>query len=146
MSKFKVGDEIVRAKEFAPHAPEGYASKVINGYRYIDKDGGKFHILDSQWELAKPKWTIYNNTLPWSDLSDKQKGKMLLAAHNGTKFCGFGLDGIPVFNLPNEVYKANPVKPDSAMAELFWDDWQDCECSLQKAIDYMIFIGWAKKC
>ena len=33
-----------------------------------------------------PKWTIYNNTFKWSDLSDKKKGKILLAFHNNIKF------------------------------------------------------------
>jgi hypothetical protein len=53
MRKFKEGDEIVRTANFWGHAPEGWASKVTNGNKYIDKHGDLMQILDCDWELAE---------------------------------------------------------------------------------------------
>ena len=105
-------------------------------------------VYDADVKLAKPKWSIYNNDLPWEKLSNKQKGKMLLAAHSGVKFKNF-THHQPTFNTDIHVYvaiKPEPVNPEPTMAELFLIDWQDCEFSLQKAIDCMIAIGWNKPC
>jgi hypothetical protein len=53
MRKFKEGDEIVRTANFWWHAPEGWASKVANGNKYIDKHGDLMQIVNSDWELAE---------------------------------------------------------------------------------------------
>jgi hypothetical protein len=161
MSEFKVGDEVIIIRKTS-----GYLGKLKVGDSakidcfFFDNAGQKisarmtfdsnsiscYHNLENI-KLAKPKWSIYNNGLPWEKLSDKQKGKLLVADNNGIMFRGFSTSGRPKFNLYNEVYTAikdEPVKP--TMAELFLIDWQDCEFSLQKAIDCMIAIGWNKPC
>jgi hypothetical protein len=148
MNEFKVGDEIVRASDFGRHAPEGYTCKVVGGHMYTDKDGELGLIYDWQWELAKPKWTIYNNTLPWSELSDKQKGKMLLAQNNKLKFESFTSSGPTMPFSKGWVYvveKPEPVKPEPTMAELFKKDWYDCLRVDGKYEQQMIAKGWVKK-
>ena len=101
-------------------------------------------------QLLKPKWTIYNNTLPWSDLSDKQKGKMLLAAHGGMmiRIGDSGSLRNPGFNNNYAIYKAiksEPVKPEPTMAELFKGDWYDCLANGGNKYEQMIAKGWVKK-
>tara|TARA_R110000851_G_C12790090_1_gene536285 strand:+ start:60 stop:524 length:465 start_codon:yes stop_codon:yes gene_type:complete len=94
-------------------------------------------------QLLKHEWTIYNNTLPWSDLSDKQKGKMLLAAHNGRSFGGTDK---PTFNNQHYPYQAKAVKPEPTMAELFALDIKDSSGFLTKHdITDLIAKGWVKK-
>ena len=97
-------------------------------------------------ELVKPKWTIYNNEKAWQDLSDKQKGKLLLAAHAKMLFYGFGIE-LPSFKYSNVVYKVEELtKPEKkkslGMGELFTIDWFDGG----QNSDYMIAKGWAKSC
>jgi hypothetical protein len=102
-------------------------------------------------EDIKPKWTIYNNTLPWSQLSDKQKCKMLLGDHKGIKFT---IDNVAFtrvgFTGGSSVYKAikpEPVKPEPTMAELFMADLSECNTGLLKHIpEPMIAKGWTKPC
>jgi hypothetical protein len=149
MRKFKVGDEIFRARGKASWAPIGYKTLVLEDYKYLCKNGEFTPINDSQWELVKPKWTIYNNTQPWSELSDKQKGKMLLGRHTGLAFTT--IDGLGFKNVAFDggycVYKAikpEPVKPEPTMAELFLIDWQDCLCVGGKQEQNMIAKGWVK--
>ncbi len=61
-------------------------------------------------EDIKPKWTIYNNDKAWQDLSDKQKGKMLLAGHNGITISMRNLIFFkPAFDDASAIYKA--IKP-----------------------------------
>ena len=62
MSKFKVGDEIVRVECNAEYAPIGYKTTVLEGDRYKDKDSSHtLPIVNSYWELAedtsKPVYT-----------------------------------------------------------------------------------------
>ena len=91
--------------------------------------------------LLKPKWTIYNNELKWSALSDKQKGKMLLATHSGVLFGGTKK---PIFNNSNHPYKA--VKPKPTMAELFLADWLSTSgVSGCGRSEQMITKGWVNK-
>jgi hypothetical protein len=104
-------------------------------------------INDEDVKLVVPKWSIYNNDLPWKKLSNKQKGKMLLAAHEKVPFCGCGNE-LPIFNLDSQVYvaiKPEPVKP--TMAELFVSDWteQDSFYKINVA-NHMITKGWTKPC
>jgi hypothetical protein len=151
MRKFKVGDEIFRVRVGTSWAHIGYKATVLEDYQYLCKDGEYTPIHDGHWELAKPKWTIYNNTLPWSDLSDKQKGKMLLGDHEGIKFTIDNVAFIRVgFVGENSVYKAQyiePVKPEPTMAELFMADLSECNTGLLKHIpEPMIAKGWTKSC
>ena len=95
--------------------------------------------------MKDSKWTIYNNTLTWEQLSDKKKGKFLLAAHSGVNIGGRGFRYLvnPVqFVDPTRAYfaiKPTPVKPTLTMTRLFEHDWYDCLCA-----DQMIAKGWKK--
>ena len=155
MSKFKVGDEIVRVNTKASWAHIGYTATVLEGHQYLGKDFCVKRIFDHQWELvqevAKPKWSIYNNTQPWSQLSDKQKGKLLLAGNEGVEMT---LDGDIVndaaFKCKKGVYKAikpEPVKPEPTMAELLTKDILGCSGFLRPHdVDDLIAKGWTKPC
>ena len=105
-----------------------------------------FHNLNNV-ELVKPKWTIYNNTLTWLYLSDKQKGKFLLANHDGVEIIGLECISIPkpvVFNCDIIAYQA--VKPKPTMAELFAVDLNNCNAGIEiKVSEQMTVKGWAKK-
>jgi hypothetical protein len=98
------------------------------------------------------KWSIYNNTLPWSELSDKQKGELLLAAHSNLTISvgNIGLIFKPAFDDRNMVYqvkKPEPIKPEPTMAELFNSDSVDFD--FRRSTDfpeYMISKGWTKTC
>jgi hypothetical protein len=101
------------------------------------------------------KWSIYNNTLPWSELSDKQKGKLLLANINDVAICmvAKSLRGDETFinNVEIDkgdvcVYRAQPkpVKPEPTMEELFHSDFYDLKAG-SVAIQ-MIAKGWTKPC
>jgi hypothetical protein len=96
------------------------------------------------------KWTIYNNTLPWSELSDKQKGKMLLAAHSGVLFKmhsnGQILDSVRFITNETIYQGVEPAKPKLTMAELFKADWFECLISGRgEQHEKMISKGWVKK-
>jgi hypothetical protein len=134
MSKFKVGDEVRIIKDTA-----GYVGKlrigdiaIISEFNNTNRSAimntetglcSCFHDLENI-ELVKPKWTIYNNTLPWKELSDKQKGKMLLANYNKIKF-------------------KSPSEP--TMSELFKTDWYECLSSGPgEQHEKMILKGWGK--
>jgi hypothetical protein len=108
--------------------------------------------------MNNTKWTIYNNTLPWSDLIDKQKGKMLLAKLNGIALCivvkslqggDTFINNIGIIHSSGQcVYRAQlkPVKPESTMAELFKADWFECLISGRgEQHEKMIAKGWVKK-
>jgi hypothetical protein len=119
----------------------------------------QFKIGDgTHWEVLKPKWSIYNNTLPWSQLSDKQKGKLLLAKLNDITLCvvvkslsgdeNF-INNIEIINNCGEcIYRAQPkpVNTEPTMEELFLIDWQDCLCVGGKQEQNMIAKGWTKPC
>ncbi|MFT6988204.1 MAG: hypothetical protein ACJASL_000164 [Paraglaciecola sp.] len=163
MSKFKVGDE---AKVIGTNSMLNSEIKIgdirvvtnicLNGVELDSIGGGWIHDYDV--ELVKPKWTIYNNTLPWSDLSDKQKGKMLLAQLEGVSIrlvaksmCGEDcfIHCEEIDTIETVVYRAKPapVKPEPTMAELFIDDWKECSSSSSEAFaGKMIAKGWVKKC
>jgi hypothetical protein len=149
MSKFKVGDEVRIIKDTA-----GYVGKlrigdiaIISEFNNTNRSAimntetglcSCFHDLENI-ELVKPKWTIYNNTLPWKELSDKQKGKMLLAAHDGKSFGTHKA----VFKNPDHSYQAVKSKP--TMEELFLADWKECcPFSVETFADKIIAKGWAK--
>jgi hypothetical protein len=110
----------------------------------------EFKVGDGKnWKTINPKWTIYNNTLPWSELSDKQKGKMLLARHCENLFTSNHTDiaCYPKFSGLETTYQAvEPVKPEPTMAELFEIDWKSIpQCDGWEEINSMIAKGWVKK-
>jgi hypothetical protein len=159
MNEFKVGDEVKVVEITLAYAGNLKVCDTaiikkfqINQNRFVmlvgdDSNECCWHDVNNI-ELVKPKWSIYNNTLPWSELSDKQKGKLLLAAHSKIQFFDCGYES-PIFNLDNQVYKAQeaePVKPEPTMAELFLIDWQECLCVGGKQEKKMIAKGWTKTC
>jgi hypothetical protein len=122
----------------------GFKAVVLDGNMYLDALGEVNEIIDDYWELATPKWTIYNNTLPWSDLSDKQKGKLLLAQNNKLKFEDFTSSGPTMPFSKKWVYVVE--KPEPTTAELFFTDWHETDVHLVKEFsEYMIGKGWVKK-
>jgi hypothetical protein len=151
MSKFKVGDNAVRVSGFTDKSPKGYVTKVLENDFYTDINGIKRDFWSHFWELVPediaPKWTIYNNTLPWSQLSDKQKGKLLLAAHAKMLFYGFGIE-LPSFKYSNVVYKVEEVvKPEPTMSELFVIDIRTISLGGDwNTSEKMIAKGWTKSC
>tara|TARA_R110000803_G_C11935327_1_gene315895 strand:+ start:596 stop:1054 length:459 start_codon:yes stop_codon:yes gene_type:complete len=152
MSKFKVGDKIIRAKNGQSWAPIGFKCVVVEGgigsNHYVNVAGCKLLLVEDYWKLARstPKWTIYNNTLPWSELSDKQKGKMLLAQNNKLKFESFTSSGPSMPFSKGWVYvveKPEPVKPEPTMSQLFTYDINGCTWNDLSSV--MIAKGWVKK-
>jgi hypothetical protein len=159
MNQFKVGDEVV-----INLLTGGYSGKLKVGSvaiigefsinRRFARMVGELDIEGGWHNLAKikhaEKWSIYNNALPWSQLSDKQKGKMLVADNNGIRFHCFSAFGRPKFNICNEVYTAvepEPVKPEPTMAELFDADSESFDFRGSGDFpEYMIAKGWTKPC
>jgi hypothetical protein len=152
MSKFKVGDNIIRINDAVYGQRAGFKAIVDANYCYESSNSVRCKIIDENWELSKPKWTIYNNTLHWSQLSDKQKGKLLVAENDGHEIKGLNCTALnkPVrFNCHHITYfavEAVPVKPEPTMAELFIADWHEANVHLVKEFsEYMIAKGWVKK-
>jgi hypothetical protein len=167
MSKFKVGDEIV-----INLLTGGYSGKLKFGSvaiigefsigRRFARMVGELNIAGGWHNLANikhaEKWSIYNNTLPWSELSDKQKGKLLLANINDVAICmvAKSLRGDETFinNVEIDkgdvcVYRAQPkpVKPEPTMAELLTKDILGCSGFLRPHyVDELIAKGWTKPC
>jgi hypothetical protein len=152
MSEFKAGDEVVRVKQSVDWAPLGYKTTVLKHNKFKDKDGNyRSGIFKDHWDMVKPKWTIYNNDKAWQDLSDKQKGKMLLAGHNGiTISMSSGIFFKPAFSNGSAIYKAikpETVKPEPTMEELFISDWKEFSTGLLSELaPQMIANGWNKPC
>ena len=142
MSKFNKNDKITRSSGDAKWARIGFKAVVLDDNMYLDALGEVNEIIDDYWELATPKWTIYNNTLPWSDLNDKQKCKMLLAGYEKIKFTCNKLDvyGPLAFNNKSGIYQS--VKPASTMAELFVADIAGC--TWNDLAPTVIAKGWVK--
>jgi hypothetical protein len=154
MREFKVGDKVrvIGVGTFSYMSNEIKIGDIrtvteaeAGGVKLDDILCGWISIVDV--ELCKPKWTIYNNTLPWSDLSDKQKGKLLLSAHNNN---AVHVDATyinnPSFDDNEGVYCAvnpKPVKPDPTMAELFMVDTMGC--TWNDLASTIITKGWVKK-
>tara|TARA_R110000851_G_scaffold239527_1_gene392236 strand:+ start:77 stop:562 length:486 start_codon:yes stop_codon:yes gene_type:complete len=102
--------------------------------------------------LSKVKWTIYNNDKPWSDLSDKQKQKLLSAYNHGLKFKGFACNS---YTLPFEhplmtgsiftAVKPEKVKPAQTMAKMFHFDFYRLNGGQTEIAKQMIAKGWVKK-
>jgi hypothetical protein len=169
MSKFKLGSKVkvieitlaynggLKVGDIA--AIQEFQSSHNRFVRLIGDDSNACSWHDvNNIELVEPKWTIYNNTLPWSDLSDKQKGKLLLAKLNGIALCivvkslqggDTFIDNIGIIHSRGQcVYRAQlePVKPEPTTAELFFTDWHETDVHLVKEFsEYMIGKGWVKK-
>ena len=161
MSEFKVGDKVTVTasnKALRNHLCNAKiklgSSHVVTGLSHRGEpllDDLTCGYVKSEFiNLAAPKWSIYNNDLPWEKLSNKQKGKMLLAAHSGVKFEGV-VSNPPAFDCveaPYTAIKPEPVKSRPTMSELFIADfWKDCLMkSLEESAKNMIAKGWAKPC
>ena len=161
MSKFKAGDEVKVVEitlAYAGNLKVGDTAIIkkfqINQNRFVmlvgdDSNECCWHDVNNI-ELVKPKWSIYNNTLPWSELSDKQKGKLLLASHSKIKFtCNKVYVSWDVaFNNEGGIYNAQyiePVKPEPTMAELLTKDILGCSGFLRPHdVDDLISKGWTK--
>jgi hypothetical protein len=156
MSRFKVGNEV---KVIGINSTSNAKIKIGDTRVVTDicSSGVELDSIEFGWvhdydvELVNPKWTIYNNTLPWKELSDEQKGKMLLAAHGKVLFkigkSGVILDSVG-FSTSHTVYQAvETVKPEPTMAELFDADADSFDFRRSKDFpEYMIDKGWVKKC
>ena len=145
MSELKAGDKIVRVRGFTSYAPKGYETTILKSYKYKDADGVLTDFVSRYWKLVPPKWSIYNNDLPWEKLSNKRKGKMLLAARSGVKFEGV-VSNPPAFDCEKSPYTAikPEPEPEPTMAELFVADWNDCMGDFVESAIQMIAKGWAK--
>jgi hypothetical protein len=168
MSEIKIGDRVViTGKTFGyegclkvgdtAHILEFYSpeGKNLSARMVCDRWADScYHSLDNI-EL-KPKWSIYNNTLPWEDLSDKQKGKLLLANINDVAICmvvkslrgdDTFINNVKIDNSSVCVYRAQPkpVKLEPTMAELFVLDWEEQKSFYKKDVaEHMIAKGWKK--
>jgi hypothetical protein len=155
MSKFKLGSKVkvieitlsynggLKVGDIA--AIQEFQSSHNRFVRLIGDDSNACSWHDvNNIELVEPKWTIYNNTLPWSDLSDKQKGELLLAQNNKLKFEDFTSSGPTMPFSKKWVYVVE--KPEPTTAELFFTDWHETDVHLVKEFsEYMIGKGWVKK-
>jgi hypothetical protein len=166
MNEFKVGDEVVINLLTGGYSGKLKVGSVATIGKFSTKTSfvkmvGELNIMCCWHNLANikhaEKWSIYNNTLPWSQLSDKQKGKLLLANINDIAICmvAKSLRGDETFinNVEIDkgdvcVYRAQPkpVKPEPTMAELFKKDWRDLLCVDGKFEQQMIAKGWTKTC
>ena len=160
MSKFKAGDKVQVTASNAILRGHSCNENIKSGGEYSITDvchRGEFllnnldcgYVDSSMIKLSAPKWSIYNNDLPWEKLSSKQKGKLLLAAHSNIKFINFGCHQ-PTFNSEVNVYKAikpEPAKPEPTMEELFDGDWKECFLGDPATFNKrMIVKGWTKPC
>jgi hypothetical protein len=149
MCKFEIGNEIEIVKKTLGYngvlkIGDTAVIKEFQGksVRFVKLKGDEFN--DYSWHDVENiklvnEWSIYNNTIPWSKLSDKQKGEILLAAHNKVNFSGFGINVIPKFVLKYQVYQA--VRPEPTMETVFANDWfNECGQSPKNMIDK----GWVK--
>ena len=100
-------------------------------------------------EDIKPKWTIYNNDKAWQDLSDKQKGKLMVAENYGYEIKGFKCTALnkPVrFVCHHIAYFAVepiPTMPEPTMEDLFNADCSESNTRFSLA-KQMIAKGWNK--
>ena len=154
MGKIKVGKRVVVTASDEALRLNGCDERIKNGgIHKITGGGDELYCLDDMVlglvhsdmiKLASPKWSIYTNDIPWCDLSDKQKGKLLLAGHAGLEF---RLDGrgnplqYPAFKGNTTVYKAvKPTPEPEPIEDIFIKDWFE----QSKNVNMMISLGWTK--
>jgi hypothetical protein len=163
MNDFKVGDE-VRVIGLSVLMHPGIKIGDVRTVTATCSNGVQLDGFSDGWVYnihivrLKPKWSIYNNTQPWAELSDNQKGKLLLANINDVAICmvAKSLRGDETFinNVEIDkgdvcVYRAQPkpVKPEPTMAELFDRDWKECFLGDPATFnERMIAKGWTKPC
>jgi len=91
MSKFKVGDKVVRLEPVGGILElTGTVNHTISG---IDSTHVRLKGVDYIWLIESFKlddWSIYNNTLPLSELSDEQRGLLFNYHFNGGDVLDFG--------------------------------------------------------
>jgi hypothetical protein len=81
MSKFKVGDKVVRVSRLPQFIDAGGSSGVFtvrseNAYTLTLNEIECQYFRPSFFELAQDEWTIYNNDKPLSELSDEQAAEL----------------------------------------------------------------------
>ena len=84
-----------------------------------------------------------NNEAKWKDLSDEQKGALLLAQHEGMGITSNGKKAITDFSFNSNVYQA--IKPEPELWEVLAKDWNDCDSVGGNICKQMIAKGWTKK-
>jgi hypothetical protein len=109
MSKFKVGDKVKRVKDVDKFIKHGGSILcdvlMIDGHGSI-KLGGVGHWWEQcMFELAED-WSIYNNTLPLSELSDEQRGLLFNHWCNGGGIVDCRDMGVCPCWDPDNVYRA----------------------------------------
>ena len=156
MSKFKVGDEVEAVSESFTwgYVKVGDLGVVTDKYEeqlIVDfPNQSLWYCHEKDLKLVKDKWSIYNNTQPWSQLSDKQKGKLMVAENSGHEIKGFKCTSLnkPVrFDCHHITYFAfepAPVKPETTMPELLMVDLSQCHDG--DLISHLINKGWTKPC
>jgi hypothetical protein len=87
MSKFKVGDRVkcvAGVDCFAANhgADYGVVSFVNSNGTFINIDGHAISWNVNKFELVQGEWTIYNNDKPLSELTDEQRGILLVMLCN----------------------------------------------------------------
>jgi hypothetical protein len=117
---------------------------ISNNKKSFKLDSLKDGWVRSDMLKLAPKWSIYINTLPWKNLSDKQKGKMLLGNHSGVMFTANNVSlSNTRFIAADTVYRA--IKPAKlakpTMETVFSNDWFN-ECG--QSPKNMVAIGWSK--
>jgi hypothetical protein len=161
MRKFKVGDDVIISE-----VSKCYSGKLTLGSLAVigqfnhnctfAKMIGELNIMCGWHDLTKikhaEKWSIYNNTQPWSKLSDKQKGKIMVAENDGYEIEGVKCTALnkPVrFDCHHIAYFAvepEPPKPEPTIEEVFESDWYDCSQITGDCAGQMIAKGWTKSC
>jgi len=156
MSKFKIGDRVLvtgRNSTLNENVKIG-DTRIVTA---TQSDGAQLDDICDGWvhdvDLSS-KWTIYNNTITWEQLSDKKKGKLLLAEHDkeiikmvAASSCGQYpfLHSIKIDSSKPIVYRAAPAKAAPTMEELFISDLQDTVSNLLRDFSkHMIAKGWKK--
>jgi hypothetical protein len=102
---------------------------------------------------TEAKWTIYNNTKQWQNLSDEQKGALLLHIHKSSdgkcciKYHSIDYDvwreALHPKCIDNRAYRA--IKPQPEMWEVMRDDWLGHCNTEDSSFKAMVKIGWTKK-
>jgi hypothetical protein len=117
MSKFKVGDKVVRVSRLPQFIDAGGSRGVFtvrseNAYTLTFKEIECQYFNSSFFELAQDEWNIYNNDKPLSELSDEQRGLLVNYLFSNGDVQTFNgevwLDMLSGFNLINRefIYRA----------------------------------------
>jgi hypothetical protein len=132
MSKFREGDEIVRACMDARWARIGFKAIVLEGNMYLDALGETKDILDEYWELAEDTSKSVYTKLMWQ-CDELPKIGMMFATEAGEYIAEYTNEKSVCFTDENGFLVAinrGYVKPISAPIELidgnaYMFDWSD---------------------